>query len=504
MAALGGVGGKGKSPLQGSRVLVSDKRVTGYIQEWVPHSHGWAIPLQAIIHPNARRNGGRIFVDVQDVREVQEIKVGSNVDFVLYSDARGLGAGDVRNLDDGEDVNDSDVPLPTGWTRVWSDEHNRHYFWHQATKESSWDRPGATHSNGGGLADGWEKHKDAVSGEIYYWNSVTKESTWEVPKYGQPAQGDSHEVPQNGHHDDGHNDSPDDENLVSASGAPLLAVQRVRGRVAKWQGFCGWIEPHGDLGVDVQNIMEENQDKVYLNWREVPESLNLHVGDEVEFSVIADDNGLSAADVSLAADEAVQKQAKGKSRGKGKKSVDPMMRLERMWAKQDQQFGLEQQSAAAPADNQANREEREAAGNCPLLPGWEEIWCEEHKCPYYWHKASKTSSWDRPAMPSDAPPTNKKFWEGEGAKTGASYLATPMTPIGDGANKSITPITPTVSGASQKHAKPNAFAGALAPPLHGRPWTTPHHQSQQAPIPTTRRNNRPPIPAWGQSKRQRV
>ena len=34
----------------------------------------------------------------------------------------------------------------------------------------------------------------------------------------------------------------------------------------------------------------------------------------------------------------------------------------------------------------------------PLLPGWEQHWSQEHQHIYYWHAATRRSSWDRPAM----------------------------------------------------------------------------------------------------------
>merc|ERR1711924_206953 len=75
----------------------------------------------------------------------------------------------------------------------------------------------------------------------------------------------------------------------------------------------------------------------------------------------------------------------------------------------------------------------------PLLPGWEEGWSEEHQCHFYWHKATKQSSWERPAVPDVTnvpviPPGMSR-----------PKVATPMTPLVNKPGTSMTPITPSSS-----------------------------------------------------------
>merc|ERR1719373_1172656 len=105
-----------------------------------------------------------------------------------------------------------------------------------------------------------------------------------------------------------------------------------------------------------------------------------------------------------------------------------MARLEKQWAKQDRLLGVAPEKAAGAkrkrpeddAEDEAGGEEKEG----PLLPGWEQHWSDEHSCYYYWHKATKQSSWERPAMPVD-----------DDDEAPAPSAATPRTPMAAGAGR---------------------------------------------------------------------
>lgn len=56
--------------------------------------YGWIMPLGDIDHPEAARNGNRIFVHKDDVREGEALKAGCVVAFYLFVDENGLGAED--------------------------------------------------------------------------------------------------------------------------------------------------------------------------------------------------------------------------------------------------------------------------------------------------------------------------------------------------------------------------------------------------------------------------
>eukprot|EP00811_Abedinium_folium_P004159 NODE_13827_length_1144_cov_5.941003.p1 GENE.NODE_13827_length_1144_cov_5.941003~~NODE_13827_length_1144_cov_5.941003.p1 ORF type:complete len:257 (+),score=77.48 NODE_13827_length_1144_cov_5.941003:81-773(+) len=107
----------------------------------------------------------------------------------------------------------------------------------------------------------------------------------------------------------------------------------------------------------------------------------------------------------------------------------------------------------------------------PLLPGWEQQWSDDHHCRYFWHKATRQSSWERPAVPTETAvksgvanrPLMDKLWDGEGAEEGAAHMATPMTPMVSSSGKSMTPLTPGSSvGAVAAGAVQNSSAGFRA------------------------------------------
>eukprot|EP00444_Apocalathium_aciculiferum_P038454 CAMPEP_0183484568 /NCGR_PEP_ID=MMETSP0370-20130417/178989_1 /TAXON_ID=268820 /ORGANISM="Peridinium aciculiferum, Strain PAER-2" /LENGTH=471 /DNA_ID=CAMNT_0025677859 /DNA_START=127 /DNA_END=1539 /DNA_ORIENTATION=+ len=58
--------------------------------------YGWLASLCEIDHPDAQKNGGRIYFQRGDVAGGLQIVQGDDVEFFLYEDSRGLGAEDVR------------------------------------------------------------------------------------------------------------------------------------------------------------------------------------------------------------------------------------------------------------------------------------------------------------------------------------------------------------------------------------------------------------------------
>merc|ERR1719331_3085420 len=105
---------------------------------------------------------------------------------------------------------------------------------------------------------------------------------------------------------------------------------------------------------------------------------------EVDFMLYEDDNGLAASDVKLP----------GEAKAVGSKHAAVASSLRQRWAREDEATAGDAAEAAAAAE-QGDDEENEG----PLLPGWEQMWSDEHEAHYYWHKATKVSSWERPAMP---------------------------------------------------------------------------------------------------------
>jgi len=488
----------GPAPMAGGadRKLVFDGRVMGTVTDW-SGSWGWVTPLQKITHPSFRN---KLYAHRKDVKGGAELAVGATVDFLLYLDKRGLGAGDIRDADAEEaqrpqagvaDVAAAgeDEVLPEGWEKIWSEEHSEYYYWNKIAKEASWVPPeveeGAEEEDDGELPEGWTKNFDPDHNEYYYWHAPTKTTTWERPrKAAEEAPEDEEEEPA----------KEAEPEVRPAAEGPVLGQTRVKGRVEKWQGFFGWIRPTEELSDELKPLLENRQDKVYCNWRDVQEGTTIKAGSLVDFLLYADDNGLGASDVRLQKDgKDGQEEVKAPAPAKGRNNKrgppkDAVELLAEQWARQDAQL----MRGAGEA------EEREAAGaaelpalgvaecttdeDAPLLPGWEQVWSEEHACFYYWHKTAKQASWDRPCMPVDPRESRKdKVWEGEGAEEGASRMATPITPVLSQAGKEITPLTPATA-ADKEEARlttkqPSAAfrAAQAAGTFLGRGWTGASH-----------------------------
>jgi len=83
--------GPGAAPggTQAGRQSLGDDHVfTGKIQQW-NGSHGWILPLDTITHPLFK---GKVYLKSRDVDTTEPLKVGSLVNFLLYTDSQGLGA----------------------------------------------------------------------------------------------------------------------------------------------------------------------------------------------------------------------------------------------------------------------------------------------------------------------------------------------------------------------------------------------------------------------------
>jgi len=91
--------GKGKpAPGPKPREVVSEIPVLGKVLEW-KGKYGWIQPNDAIDHPVAQKNKGKVFLHTNDWQQSeQQPQVGQDVQFTLYSDASGLGADNAMGL----------------------------------------------------------------------------------------------------------------------------------------------------------------------------------------------------------------------------------------------------------------------------------------------------------------------------------------------------------------------------------------------------------------------
>lgn len=463
-----GKGGKGAIEPKGRRPLPALGRVQGVIQEW-KGTWGWVKPAAAIEHPRVNKSG-LVYLQKADVRtsvDHDKLIAGVRLEFSLFTDERGLGAADVglakgdgkalaKNKEVGAAVADNIGPLPEGWTKHWSLEHEQHFYWHAATKKTSWTRPGADGDPDApdkGEAEfppGWTEEYDADAKQTYYWHAPTRTTQWERPQAEKTAKA---AAGQEGGDADAkaRAEAAADEKGEMNEGARALGQQRVRGMVTRWEKFFGWISPLQELAPDLQALLarEDGKRHVYCNWRNVRKGDTLKVGSVVSFKLYADANGLGASEVQLhrEGDDALPEDEGDEALEE--EYADDLPGMEADAAAQENDFGV--------ADVVATEEDEEA----PLPQGWEQLWSEEHESHYYWHKPTKEASWERPPPEEDGAPApssaQPKVWEGESSQSGASRLATPMTPLLSQPGRSMTPITP---GAAKAVATPRAGGGA--------------------------------------------
>lgn len=414
------------------RKLINDSRYVGCINEW-HGSWGWIEPLDVVVHASAKKNKGRIYVNRTDARNYMKMEVGTQLDFQIYCDARGLGAIDCTEVEKGIEeaaaaVAAGDEALPDGWEKHWSAENGEFYYWNRITKETSWTAPEKVveESDDLPLPQGWTKHYDEENQQWYYWDKKAKKASWERPSAPtgeeEPAEEDEPAAKKARHEE------------LPATDAPVLGQQRVRGKIVEWHGFFGWIKPLQAVPEDVRPLLEKGEGKIYLNWRDVQPGLDVKVTVEVDFMLYEDSNGLAASDVRIpGADKPdVSKKAVNK--------------LARKWAEEDEEVAGEAAEAAAAAEEGGYGQ----VGEGPLLPGWTAIWSAEHECNYYWHSATKTAVWERPAMP-----VGEDEYDEEASEATAPPAATPMTPLVSQSGRAMTPVTPGAAQAlAAKHAAP--------------------------------------------------
>jgi len=78
----------------GSRTKVMPNRITGKVKDW-KGAFGWIEADQSISHPEAKKNGGKIYLAHEDVEE-ELSGIGARVSFFVYTDGKGLGAMNVK------------------------------------------------------------------------------------------------------------------------------------------------------------------------------------------------------------------------------------------------------------------------------------------------------------------------------------------------------------------------------------------------------------------------
>mmetsp|Transcript_68440 Transcript_68440/g.164328 ORF Transcript_68440/g.164328 Transcript_68440/m.164328 type:complete len:365 (-) Transcript_68440:57-1151(-) len=246
------------------------------------------------------------------------------------------------------------------------------------------------------------------------------------------------------------------ETLASRT-AVASSQPRVTARVVDWQRVSGWLVPTGEIPADLKPLLEAQQNRIYVNWRDVRTRSKIVEGMMVDCFISADSAGLIATDVTAHIEDS--SAASGTiAAGAPERQAEIIEVLEEHWARQDDMLGEVVEEGQGPDTFDEDRGAADSTGE--LLPGWEEHWSEEHKRPYYWHTSSHQASWERPAMPVD-----------EDAQPQASVAAGKIIDI---ESLPITPLTPmpgppgrhTPGGLMKvKTAADAAKSELLAPPL---------------------------------------
>merc|ERR1740129_2102870 len=339
-------------------------------------------------------------------------------------------------------------------------------------------------------------HFDTESNEYYYWHKASSTASWERPGLEESTQENVSPQESEGK---GKGSKPQ----VSSEGrgntdGPEPGQQRVSGRIAQWQGFFGWITPLQDLGEDLRPLLERNNNLIYVSKRDLQPGLSTQVGQKVDFQIYTDENGVAALEVrgleegpakaagksgktnsipgksSKAPSPAVAKggpvlrdgpaNVAGKSGkknalpGKSSKAPSPAVAKGGPVFRDAEVFpdGLDGETAAAaadePVDQAAAKSDDADLTEGPLLPGWEQVWCDVNQCYYYWHANTKQSCWERPAVPVAAGTGGRTTSAGTGQAQldesldeSAANSTTSTTPFTSQAGREMTPSTSTVS-----------------------------------------------------------
>lgn len=390
----------GYPKLETREAIQPERRLRGELLEW-HGSYGWLKPLEDVGHQLPRE---RLYVHRQDLVNVETPEPGSEFHFVLYRDAKGLGAADVQSTADSKVVREAkeeeEAPLPLGWKQVWCEEYQEWYFWNHVTKESKWTRPKLGEpEEDKTLPKDWQKLFDVDRGLYYYWNKVTRRSTWDRPGESEERVQETKEAPKDG--------LPP---LVEANGT------RIKAKVIEWLGVMGWL----------RRPEASDDEKIYVNWRDVTHGGNLKTGDDVEFLLCVEGGCPHALDLQLL----------GRKRSRESMNAsEPVKKLVKQWHEDEQLPETEQQDREVPEEPEEPAEEE-----APLLPGWEQHWSEDYKRFYYWHRATKQSSWERPALPSGGLHEKAEVEKATKNTEQASKVIPSRTPLGSNGSKPAAPV----------------------------------------------------------------
>eukprot|EP00746_Dinoflagellata_sp_MGD_P136876 gnl/MRDRNA2_/MRDRNA2_70729_c0_seq1.p1 gnl/MRDRNA2_/MRDRNA2_70729_c0~~gnl/MRDRNA2_/MRDRNA2_70729_c0_seq1.p1 ORF type:complete len:484 (-),score=118.35 gnl/MRDRNA2_/MRDRNA2_70729_c0_seq1:22-1473(-) len=313
--------------MNGRQLIRGNKRCNGTIYDWKGH-FGWIEPDQAIPHPDAVKNGGRIYIQQSDVTSSKgPLKKGDKVTFVVYRDNKGLGAQDMQVRVGAQTPQPSGMSAKTGVMKTIGKEKWKGQA--SSAPPPKAKAPGASQSGKGDFGKGSSKgasqgqqqqqaSKGASKGAASSSASTAKpagasfQNKPAVPKLLQmnakasskgaskgqmPKAVQQHQLKQNQNQQ-----KKPEANAAGPSKAHRLRViggKRIRGAITKWggppSGRFGWVKPSQKLE---HGRAHEREGLLYLHETDCAsgQGQSMHVGAQVEFFVYADLNGLGAED----------------------------------------------------------------------------------------------------------------------------------------------------------------------------------------------------------------
>jgi len=350
-----------------ARLRVKCGRIAGKVVRW-KGEEGWIRPDRAIEHPFKLKNRGEIVIYKNDVEKGQDLKPGTQVDFLVYSVTDGggrLGADFCRLL-----PKDASSPSATGSGGLAKVRGSvgaaSQLLASTAAKLKSVGKGKGKDGKGKGKG---EKVSEGEALRHVFLQPAAKakvvQPAKEVQKNhlksagGTGAKGAKSKLPPS--KEPGvkgakgiKGDTKGAKGSTKGGSKERSVVSMVPrlGTITKWFGNYGWIEP--DKAVEHPSA-EMREGKIFLHAKDVQSEDALNAGTRVTFSVYADHSGLGAMNC---------KTTKMTTGGK----VIPPVKLGK------------RSEAKAPA----------------LPPFWEKHWDDTHKMHYYWNSKTKESQWTKP------------------------------------------------------------------------------------------------------------
>lgn len=223
---------------QHAREMLFDYKITGSILDW-KGSFGWIRPDVQIDHPEARKNGGKIYLSTSDV-EAEIEGIGSQVSFYVYADGSGLGAANCGPPDGSEQEAMEGAMREAAQAAQIAQQQA---FQQQALQQQ------------------WAQEQ---------WMAA-QQPVWSPPR-GLPNGGSTPK---------------------QKPARTRIVEEPIGGTVKVWKGFHGWVVPEADID------HPKYRGQLYVAHSDVADKASMTVGAEVTFYLYEDSQGLGAEELTI-------------------------------------------------------------------------------------------------------------------------------------------------------------------------------------------------------------